>query len=99
MNGDQAKILYDYFLKQLELLYKKQQMIFPGAFGEHMHIEQVNDGPVTIAIDSIKDPKAVAKWEKEKARQAKMAKQKEEKSASESTANESEKTVQEEEQK
>ena len=41
-----------------------------------MHIEQVNDGPVTLCIDSIKDPKLQQKWEKEQARlQKQKAKQ------------------------
>ena len=65
MNGEQAKVLYNHFLQKLETLYGKKDKIFPGAFGEHMHIEQVNDGPVTITVDSIKETKAQAKWEKE----------------------------------
>ena len=74
MNGDQAKPLYDMFLEKLEKSYGKPDKVFPGAFGQHMNIEMVNDGPVTLVIDSVKDPKALAKWEKE---QAKIQKQKE----------------------
>ena len=73
MQGDQARVLYDYFLKRLTELYGKKDKIFLGAFGEYMNIEQVNDGPVTLTLESIKDPKMVAKFEKEKARQAKLA--------------------------
>ena len=57
MDGEKAKTLYDYFLNRLETLYGAKDKIFPGAFGQYMNIEQVNDGPVTLVIDSIKDPK------------------------------------------
>lgn len=33
--------------------------IYPGSFGNYMNIETVCDGPVTLVIDSVKDPKAV----------------------------------------
>ena len=68
MQGDKAKVLYEYFLKKLAETYGKKDKVFPGAFGEKMLIEQVNDGPVTLTLESIKDPKLVAKADKEKAR-------------------------------
>ena len=63
MAGEQAKILYDYFLDNLARTYGKPEKVFPGAFGEYMNIEMVNDGPVTLVVDSIKDPKLQKKWE------------------------------------
>jgi D-tyrosyl-tRNA(Tyr) deacylase len=57
MQADKAKVLYEYFLKKMAELYGKSDKIFPGAFGEKMQIEQVNDGPVTLTLDSIKEPK------------------------------------------
>mmetsp|Transcript_32897 Transcript_32897/g.50302 ORF Transcript_32897/g.50302 Transcript_32897/m.50302 type:complete len:80 (-) Transcript_32897:73-312(-) len=73
MPGEEAKVLYDYFLTKLAALYGEQEKIYPGAFGQYMNIEMVNDGPVTLVVDSIKDPKAVKKWEAMKAREAKAA--------------------------
>ena len=35
--------------------------MLPGAFGQHMDIEMVNDGPVTLVIESKKDPREVKK--------------------------------------
>ena len=81
MNGELAKPLYDLFLEKLEKAYGKDDKIFPGAFGQYMNIETVCDGPVTITIDSIKEPKAVQKWEKEQAKKAKILKLREEKEA------------------
>ena len=74
MAGDDARILYEQFLenltKEYQTLQAKLQMqttktapVFPGAFGQYMNIEIVNDGPCTLIIDSIKDPKAVKKLE------------------------------------
>ena len=37
----------------------------PGAFGEHMEINSVADGPVTLVIESVRDPKVVAKFLKQ----------------------------------
>ena len=46
-----------------------------------MNIETVCDGPVTLVWESQKDPKAVAKLEKLKAREAKVQAQRAEKAA------------------
>ena len=65
-----AKRLYNLFLNQLESEYLKMRaaqkvvspelkFVQPGAFGQHMDIETQCDGPVTLVIDSVKDPKAV----------------------------------------
>jgi D-tyrosyl-tRNA(Tyr) deacylase len=42
--------LYDHFLKTLETALGKK--IQTGQFGEDMKVELLNDGPVTISIDS-----------------------------------------------
>ena len=42
--------LYEYFKEYLEL--QTEQEIFSGSFGADMKISLVNDGPVTIVIDS-----------------------------------------------
>jgi len=47
---EQAIPLYEQFIKQLSIDLGKQ--IFTGAFGADMKVSLVNDGPVTIIIDS-----------------------------------------------
>ena len=54
------------------------KFVWPGSFGNHMLINQTNDGPVTLVIDSVKDAKAVKKYEAIKAREAKSKKGKQE---------------------
>jgi D-tyrosyl-tRNA(Tyr) deacylase len=47
---DIAKPLYDEFIEALELSLGRK--VATGQFGAHMEISLVNDGPVTIFIDS-----------------------------------------------
>jgi D-tyrosyl-tRNA(Tyr) deacylase len=47
---EKAIPLYDYFIAQLELLLQKP--IQTGKFGAMMDVELVNDGPVTIWMDT-----------------------------------------------
>jgi len=47
---DIAIPLYENFVKQLELLLSKQ--VQTGEFGADMKVELINDGPVTIIIDT-----------------------------------------------
>ncbi|MBD8349109.1 D-aminoacyl-tRNA deacylase [Dysgonomonas sp. HGC4] len=47
---DIAVPLYEEFCKELETLIKKE--VQTGSFGAHMNVELINDGPVTIWIDS-----------------------------------------------
>lgn len=47
---EKAIPLYEYFIKKLESLAQKQ--VKTGLFGADMQIDLVNDGPVTIIIDS-----------------------------------------------
>jgi len=54
MNPDDAIKLYDEFVNLLKSSYKPEK-IQTGKFGEYMHVNLVNDGPVTLIIDSEKD--------------------------------------------
>jgi len=50
---DQAIPLYNYFVKNAQsALVKNDQKLVTGEFGADMQIELVNDGPVTITVDS-----------------------------------------------
>jgi len=51
MPPDQAKYFYDDFMAELRLQYPKVQ---EGVFGAHMQVELVNNGPVTILLDTQK---------------------------------------------
>ncbi len=48
--GDMALKLYNKFLKTAEGVYPGG--VRAGEFGAHMHVELVNDGPVTLMLDS-----------------------------------------------
>lgn len=47
---EQAIPLYEQMISEMELLLGKK--ISTGVFGAHMHVQLINDGPVTIIIDS-----------------------------------------------
>lgn len=47
---DVAKPLYEAFIQSLELSLGRR--VFTGQFGAHMELALVNDGPVTIIIDT-----------------------------------------------
>lgn len=51
MKADQAQMMYNQFLDMLKEGYDDTK-IFDGAFGEMMDVGLVNDGPVTLVIDS-----------------------------------------------
>lgn len=46
---EQARELYEYFLS---LVRRRGVRVEAGLFGVHMEVELVNDGPVTIILDS-----------------------------------------------
>ena len=48
---EQAIPLYDYFLSQLKKSFSGK--IKKGVFGGDMQVELINDGPVTIILDSV----------------------------------------------
>ena len=70
MNGEAARPLYEYFLSELAKNFGQDNKVFPGAFGEHMKIDMECDGPVTLVIESKKDPKLQLKWEKAQQKKA-----------------------------
>ena len=72
---EEAKDMYLEFIQMLKDIYKEDK-IQMGAFGEYMNIKLENDGPVTIALDSVKDPKIVHKLEKEEKRKAQLSNKK-----------------------
>lgn len=47
---EKAEVLYEEFVRQCGSLLGKE--IQTGSFGEDMQVELVNDGPVTIVVDS-----------------------------------------------
>jgi len=47
---DKAAALYELFLKQLEL--ESGRSVQKGVFGAHMKVSIINDGPVTLFIDT-----------------------------------------------
>lgn len=49
---DEARELYNIFVKELERLGLK---VATGRFREHMTVEIINDGPVTLLLDSRKN--------------------------------------------
>lgn len=53
---EEAKAMYKEFVQILKDNYDENKVQM-GAFGQYMKIELENDGPVTICLDSIKDPK------------------------------------------
>ena len=50
--GDRAKALYERFV---ELLRQTNLKVETGEFGAHMKVDILNDGPVTIILDSKKN--------------------------------------------
>ena len=50
--GDRAKALYERFV---ELLRETNLKVETGEFGAHMKVDILNDGPVTIILDSKKN--------------------------------------------
>ena len=49
MESSKAKILYEEILEKFKNAY--QGNVFAGLFGEHMIIDQVNDGPINIVLE------------------------------------------------
>ncbi len=49
LNYKEASLLYDYFNEQLK---NEEVHVETGTFGEDMKVSLINDGPITIIIDS-----------------------------------------------
>jgi len=59
MKYEPAKALYEYFLKKMQdeanALHEEGDpavTVYPGVFGGDMKVELVNDGPITIVVDT-----------------------------------------------
>ncbi len=50
-NGNQAELIYEKFIEEIKMVYDPDR-IKTGIFGEMMDIRILNDGPVTILLDS-----------------------------------------------
>ena len=51
MKSEPAQVLYNQFLSMLKDNYSCEK-VKDGAFGEMMDVELINDGPVTIVVES-----------------------------------------------
>lgn len=54
MDGDQSKLMYDNLLEKLRNAYIPTN-IKSGIFGAMMDVNIINEGPVTINLDSVKE--------------------------------------------
>lgn len=52
MAADQSRLYYERFLQRLREEYKQGGIVEDGRFGAMMSVDIVNDGPVTIILDS-----------------------------------------------
>jgi D-tyrosyl-tRNA(Tyr) deacylase len=52
MSGPEAKILFDKLVESVRKAHPDPSKIQTGAFGEYMNVSIVNDGPVTIQLNS-----------------------------------------------
>jgi D-tyrosyl-tRNA(Tyr) deacylase len=57
MKSDQATLLYDRFKTLLGEMHKPER-VKDGVFGAHMDVALVNDGPVTLVVDSEDDQRS-----------------------------------------
>eukprot|EP01094_Clydonella_sp_ATCC50884_P002730 TRINITY_DN12080_c0_g1_i1.p1 TRINITY_DN12080_c0_g1~~TRINITY_DN12080_c0_g1_i1.p1 ORF type:complete len:165 (+),score=46.10 TRINITY_DN12080_c0_g1_i1:328-822(+) len=57
MGGPAAREFFDSFVELVRTSYAPDK-VQTGAFGQHMEVSLVNDGPVTIPLDSL-NPKSV----------------------------------------
>ena len=53
MSGDKSKLFYEEFLAEMKKAYGSEEKIKNGVFGAMMEVNIVNDGPVTLELDSI----------------------------------------------
>jgi D-tyrosyl-tRNA(Tyr) deacylase len=51
MTGSESRPMFDKLVNGMAAAYKAEKVV-TGAFGEHMQVSLVNDGPVTITLDS-----------------------------------------------
>ena len=54
MKTEPSRELYTYFLEKMREAYTPERVL-DGKFGAYMQVALVNDGPVTLVIDSKKE--------------------------------------------
>ena len=60
MTGEKALPMFDKFVQLLrENLGRGEDAVQTGAFGKYMEVEIINDGPVTIILESKKSIKVI----------------------------------------
>jgi len=59
MGGEQSKLFYQQFLVEMKKAYNEEK-VKDGLFGANMQVELVNDGPVTLELESVSKKKAGA---------------------------------------
>ena len=52
MAGDKSKEFYEEFLSEMKKAFGNEERIKNGVFGAMMEVNIVNDGPVTLELDS-----------------------------------------------
>jgi D-tyrosyl-tRNA(Tyr) deacylase len=52
MKGPEAKVIFDQLVEAVRKGHTQPALVQTGAFGEHMNVSIVNDGPVTIQLNS-----------------------------------------------
>ncbi len=52
MSGPQAKVLFDQLVEMIRKTHPDPLKVQTGAFGEYMQVSIINDGPVTIQLNS-----------------------------------------------
>merc|ERR1719284_311182 len=65
MAGDKSKLFYEEFLTEMRKGFKNDK-IKDGVFGAMMEVNIVNDGPVTLELDSINNAAAASNEKKPK---------------------------------
>ena len=58
MAGDKSKLFYEEFLTEMKKVHGSEEKIKNGVFGAMMEVNIVNDGPVTLELDSINNAAA-----------------------------------------
>ncbi|KAH8670840.1 D-Tyr tRNAtyr deacylase-like domain-containing protein [Xylariales sp. PMI_506] len=59
MSGDEAKVLYEYFVQKVQKGYSSER-VKNGVFQAMMEVALVNDGPVTLEISAQPPPKPLS---------------------------------------
>ena len=66
MAGEKSKLFYEDFLSEMKKAHSSEEKIKDGVFGAMMEVNIVNDGPVTLELDSANNAAAAAAEKKTK---------------------------------